>query len=154
MVDVGLPAPEFTLPGSDGTDHSLAEFRGRNVVLFFFPRAFTGTCERQISLHAQEADRFAALDAAVVGISTDQRPSQIAFAKQCDPHGKVLLLSDFRQRVVRDYGVYLSEGVRPNQRATFVIDRQGIVRYKHVEPDPSQWVGPEPEYRALAQLQE
>jgi peroxiredoxin Q/BCP len=52
MPEVGQPAPAFTLPGTDGKDHALADYRGKNVVLFFFPRAFTGTCERQISTHA------------------------------------------------------------------------------------------------------
>src|SRR5207249_1012889 len=94
-VEVGQPAPEFTLNGTDGQAHSLSQYRGKNVVLFFFPKAFTGTCETQISTHAKEIDRFKGLNAVVLGVSTDQTPSQQAFAKQCDPKNDVVLLSDF-----------------------------------------------------------
>ncbi len=153
MPEVGQPAPAFTLPGTDGKDHALADYRGKNVVLFFFPRAFTGTCERQISTHAHEIDRFRALNAVVLGVSTDQSPSQVAFARQCDPDGTVPLLSDFRHQTVRDYGVYLPEGARPNERATFIVDGEGVLRYKFVEPNAGQWAGTEPEYAALRGLQ-
>ncbi|MGH2371483.1 MAG: redoxin domain-containing protein, partial [Chloroflexota bacterium] len=144
---------DFRLGGTNGTEHALSDYRGRNVVLFFFPRAFTGTCERQVSTHAHEIEKFKALNAVVLGVSTDQTPSQAAFARQCDPEGAVTLLSDFRHKVVRQYGVYLEEGPRPNGRATFIIDKDGILRYQHVEPDPGQWAGPEPEYDALQKLQ-
>jgi peroxiredoxin len=152
MVEVGQPAPDFTLNGTDGKPHTLSEYRGKNVVLFFFPKSFTGTCETQVSTHAQEIDKFQALNAVVLGVSTDQTPAQTAFSKQCDPNAAVPLLSDFRHRVVRQYGVHEDEGNLPNQRATFVLDKEGIVRYKFVEPAPGQWSGTEPEYEALKKL--
>jgi peroxiredoxin len=153
MVEVGQPAPDFSLPGTDGRAHSLSEYRGQNVVLFFFPKAFTGACERQISTHAKEIDRFKELNTVVLGVSTDQTPSQTAFAKQCDPENALHLLSDFRHQVVRDYGVYVPEGGLANQRATFIVDKDGVLRYAHVEPAPGQWSGTEPGYEALEGLQ-
>jgi len=151
--EVGQPAPDFALYDTAGNLVHLSDFRGKNVVLFFFPKAFTGTCERQISTHAQEIDTFTALNAVVLGVSTDQSPSQAAFARQCDPGGKVRLLSDFRHRVVNLYGVGVPEGNLPNQRATFIIDRNGTLRYRYIEPAPSGWQGIAPELEVLRQLQ-
>lgn len=152
MVSVGDSAPSFSLMGTDGKMHALAEYHGQTVVLFFFPKAFTGTCERQISGHAQRIGEFDALGAKVVGISTDHTPSQAAFKKGCDPEDKVLLLSDFRHDAVKAYGVHVAEGQLPNHRATYVIDPAGVVRYAHVEPVPSSWAGIDPELEALRAL--
>jgi peroxiredoxin Q/BCP len=149
---VGQPAPDFTLNGTDGKAHKLSDYRGQNVVLFFFPKAFTGTCETQISTHAHEADKFKQHNAVVLGVSTDQTPAQAAFAKGCDPEGKVVLLSDFRHQVVKQYGVHEEEANRANDRATFIIDKNGVVQYAHVEPDAGKWAGTAPEYEALGKL--
>jgi peroxiredoxin len=151
-LEVGKPAPDFKLNGTDGKEHTLSEYKGKNVVLFFFPKAFTGTCERQVSTHAQEIDKFKQHNAVVLGVSTDQTPAQQAFAKQCAPNNAVVLLSDFRHQVVKKYGVHEEEANRANDRATFIIDKDGIVRYKHVEPNPAEWSGTAPEYEALAKL--
>ena len=152
-VKVGQPAPDFTLNGTDGKAHTLSAYRGKNVVLFFFPKAFTGTCETQISTHAQEIDKFRQHNAMVLGVSTDQTPSQQAFSRQCNPNGDVTLLSDFRHQVVEQYGVQEEEANRANDRATFIIDKNGMVQYAHVEPDAGKWQGTAPEYEALAKLQ-
>jgi peroxiredoxin Q/BCP len=138
--------------GTDGKLHALADHLGRPIVLFFFPKCFTGTCERQISGHAHHIDDFDALGAKVIGVSTDHTPSQSAFKKGCDPDNRVLLLSDFRHNVVKAYGIHVAEGQLPNQRATFVIDSYGVVRHAHVETAPSQWAGIEPELAALRAL--
>ena len=150
MVDVGQQAPDFTLQDTQGQEVTLSTFRGKApVVLAFFPKAFTGTCERQVSAHAQDIEQFRALHAQVVGVSTDQVPSQQAFAKQCDAAGKVTLLSDFRHKAIQAYGVAVDEGPLPNQRAVFILDRDGVVRYKHVEPQASNFQGTGPELEAL-----
>ncbi len=153
MVEVGQQAPDFKLYGEGNKEVSLADFRGQNVVLFFFPKAFTGTCERQISEHAAAIDRFQEMNAQVLGVSTDQVPTLMEFAKTCQAAGKVALLSDFRHRAVRDYGVAVDQGPLANQRATFVIDREGIVRYKFVEPSPGNFQGIAPELEALQQIE-
>jgi len=152
MVAVGESAPNFTLMGTDGKLHTLADYHGHPVVLFFFPKCFTGTCERQISGHAQHIGDFDALGAKVIGVSTDHTPSQNAFKKGCDPDNKVVLLSDFRHDVVKAYGIHVAEGQLPNQRATYVIDSHGVVRHAHVEASPGEWAGIEPELAALRAL--
>src|SRR6185312_7443877 len=131
VVEVGQPAPQFTLLGQGNKDVSLVDFKGQNLVLFFFPKAFTGTCERQVSEHARAIDQFTALNARVVGVSTDQMPTLLKFAEQCEAAGKVTLLSDFRHKAVHDYGIAVESGPLPNQRAVFIIDREGTVRYAH-----------------------
>ena len=152
-VEVGQPAPDFTLPSTEGGEVTLSSFKGKkNVVVFFFPKAFTGTCERQVTGHAADLEKFQALDAEVFGISTDQTPSQQAFAKQCG-HVNFPLLSDNRFRAVMEWGVGKSEGGLPNDRAGFVIDKQGVVRFKHVEPKPGEWSGTAGELEALRQIQ-
>lgn len=154
MADVGQKAPDFTLPATTGQDVSLSQLtgQGKNVVVFFFPKAFTGTCERQVSGHAADFDKFKELNAEVVGISTDQTPAQQAFAKQCG-NEKFPLLSDNRFKVVMQYGVGKAEGGLPNDRAGFVIDKQGVIRWKHVEPKPGEWSGTEGALQALRQIE-
>ena len=152
MVEVGKPAPDFTLLGEGNKDVSLADFKGQNLVLFFFPKAFTGTCERQIVDHAQHSEQFAALNARVVGVSTDQMPTLLKFAEQCESAGKLQLLSDFRHKTVQAYGIAVDNGPLPNQRAVFIIDGEGILRYAHVEPAPGQYQGTAPELEALQQI--
>ena len=149
MVDIGKPAPDFSLLGEGNKEVTLADYKGQNLVLFFFPKAFTGTCERQIIDHAQHIDDFKALNAAVVGVSTDQVPALAKFAEQCEAAGKVPLLSDFRHRAVQAYGVAVDSGPLPNQRAVFIIDGEGILRYSHVEANPGQYQGVGPELEAL-----
>jgi len=152
-AEVGQPAPDFTLPSTAGGEVTLSSFKGKkNVVVFFFPKAFTGTCERQVTGHAADLEKFQALDAEVFGISTDQTPSQTAFAKQCG-HVTFPLLSDNRFKTVMDWGVGKAEGGLPNDRAGFVIDKQGIVRFKHVEPKPGEWSGTAGELEALRKIQ-
>ena len=151
-LEVGQPAPDFTLDAHDGSKVSLSEFKGKkNVVVFFFPKAFTGTCERQVTGHGQDLSKFAELDAEVLGISTDQSPSQAAFAKACG-NVNFKLLSDHRHKTVNAYGVARAEGALSNERAAFVIDKQGVVRYKHVEPAPGEWAGTAGELEALGKL--
>jgi len=153
VVEVGTPAPDFTLFGEGTTQVSLADFKGQNLVLFFFPKAFTGTCERQIVDHAQHSEQFAALNARVVGVSTDQMPTLQKFAAQCESAGKLQLLSDFRHKAVQSYGIAVESGPLPNQRAVFIIDGAGILRYAYVEPSPGQYQGAAPELEALRQLE-
>ena len=153
-AEVGQPAPDFSLPATTGGEVKLSDLikEGKNVVLFFFPKAFTGTCERHVAGHAADYEKFKALNAEVIGISTDQTPAQIAFAKQCG-NDKFPLLSDNRFKVVMQYGVGKAEGGLPNDRAGFVIDKQGVVRYKFVEPKPGEWGGTQGELDALRKIE-
>jgi peroxiredoxin len=151
-LSVGQTAPDFTLGSTAGSDVTLSSLRGKNVVVFFFPKAFTGTCEKQISGHGQSIKAFQDLNAEVFGISTDQTPAQQAFAKQCSDV-TFSLLSDFRHRVVNAFGVARAEGGVPNERATFVIDKAGVVQYAHVESSPGNWSGLDGELAALRKIE-
>ena len=147
-LEVGQPAPDFALSDTANNEVKLSDFRGKPVVLFFFPKAFTGTCERQISTTHADIGRYQALGAQVLGVSTDHSPSQAAFIKGCGVDSYPVL-SDFRHRVVNAYGVAVPEGRLPNQRATFIIDGDGVVQWAHVEANPGQWVGTDEIVKAL-----
>ena len=151
MVEVGQPAPQFTLLGQGNKDVSLADFKGQNLVLFFFPKAFTGTCERQLSEHQHHIAEFRQLGAQVIAISTDQSPAQKAFASNCGVQD-FPILSDFRHQVMQQYGIYRESGNLANERATFIVAPDGKLAYKFVEPAPGNWQGIEPELAELRKL--
>ena len=151
-IEVGQKAPDFVLQDTKGSEVKLSDYLGKkNVVLFFFPKAFTGTCERQVSEHAHHYARFAELGAEVLAVSTDQSPSQAAFVKQCGADS-FPVLSDFRHQVINLYGVAVPTGQRANDRATFIIDKAGVVRHVFVEPDAGKWSGLDPELDTLQRI--
>ncbi len=128
-LDVGQPAPEFTLKNQHGEDISLSAFRGRSVVLVFFPFAFSGICTGELCEIRDNLGDFAGLDAEVLAISCDHFFSNRAFA---DRDGyEFSILSDFwpHGEVSRDYGTFNDGAGAPN-RGTYVIDRDGVLRWK------------------------
>jgi peroxiredoxin (alkyl hydroperoxide reductase subunit C) len=106
--------------------------RGTNVVLAFFPAAFSGPCTDQLSLLQELKGEFEKLNAQVVGISVDGPWAQKAFARQLNL--EMPLLSDFypHGEVARTYGVFRDDGV--SERALFVVDGKGVIRYSYVSP--------------------
>lgn len=126
---VGQPAPEFTLTNQYGQPVALSDFRGsKNVVLMFYPAAFTGICTSELCTLRDRAPEFDNDDTVVLGISCDRVPSLKIYATQ---EGITYpLLSDFwpHGAVAQDYGVFL-ESTGVSTRGTFVIDRDGIVRW-------------------------
>ena len=128
---VGAAAPEFTLDTTSGRPVSLSAFRGeKNVLLAFFPLAFTSVCTAEMCSFTDDYAAFAAQGVAVVPLSVDAIPSLKAFKAQ---HGIVVeLASDFRREVSRSYGVLNAEKFYAN-RAYFLIDKAGVVRWAHVE---------------------
>jgi peroxiredoxin (alkyl hydroperoxide reductase subunit C) len=131
---VGDPAPDFHLKGPGGQFVTLSEFRGRRpVVLLFFPLAFSPVCSHQLPMVQTDLGRFEELGAAVLGISVDSHWANEAFAQSL---GLTFpLLSDFRRKAMRAYGVLLDQAGY-SARALFVIDRDG--RIAHVEAPDSQ----------------
>lgn len=127
-LSVGSVAPDFTLPSHLDENVTLSDLRGKNVVLAFFPLAWTPIWSGQIPSYEVEKAKFAGLDTQVLGISVDHIPCLKAWA---DSLGKISypLLSDFwpHGKVARRYGVLRKEGY--TERALFVIDKQGIIRY-------------------------
>jgi thioredoxin-dependent peroxiredoxin len=122
---VGDPAPDFQLPGTEGP-FRLSDHRGERVVLLFYPGDETPVCTRQFCSYRDRADDMAALEATVVGISAQDVDSHTAFTAH---HGlTVPLLADTDQAVARLYGV--RRAVVGTQRAAFVIDEAGVVAWR------------------------
>lgn len=125
------PAPDFTLPSTAGRDVTLSAFRGRrHVLLAFFPLAFTSTCTAENCAFSEDYDQFERAGTTVLPISVDSVPTLKAFKAQ--ERMTVDLLSDFRRDVSRAYGVLLEDKFFAN-RAYILIDREGRVRWTHVE---------------------
>lgn len=123
----GETAPEFTLPAADGKMVSLADFRGQNeVVLFFYPRDDTPGCTREACSFRDSFEAFRDAGAQVIGISSDSGSSHRQFAERF--RLPFLLLSDQDGSVRARYGIAKTLGLLPG-RVTFLIDRQGIVRF-------------------------
>ena len=129
-LKVGDMAPDFTLGSTEGKPVKLSSFRGqKNVVLAFFPAAFTGGCTKEMSAYQLNLDKFTGADTQVFGISTDNTPSQRKFAESLNV--VFPMLSDFKTRQVsKDYGV-LNEGAGLANRTTFVVDKEGKIQ--HIE---------------------
>ena len=128
----GTPAPDFTLPSTMDRPISLAEYRGRPVVLAFFPATWSPVCEEELALFQEVLPELHELGAELLGISVDNIWSQLAWANEY--HFQFPLLSDFHPRgqVARHYGVLREDGV--TERALFVIDGEGKIRYCYVSP--------------------
>ncbi len=124
-------APDFTLPATIEDSITLSQYRGRkNVVLAFYPFDWSPVCSLQLPGLQENLREFQALNAQVLGISIDSRHSHKAFAEHLGLDFP--LLSDFDKKVCQAYGVLREGGFA--ERALFVIDTQGIVRYAHVNP--------------------
>jgi peroxiredoxin len=128
---VGEIAPDFTAASTSGSDVSLASFRGkRNVLLAFFPLAFTGTCTKELVCFTQDFDQFAGKGVEILPISVDSVPSLREFKNKLQM--KTELLSDFKRDISRAYGV-LNDAKFYSNRAYFLIDTGGLVRWEHIE---------------------
>jgi peroxiredoxin len=130
---VGASAPEFTLPSTAGVDVALTSFRGkRHVLLAFFPLAFTSTCTAENCAFSEDYTRFESAETVVLPISVDSVPTlkeyQTKYALRQD------LLSDFKRDVSRAYGTLLADRFF-SKRAYFLIDKHGILRWRHVEAE-------------------
>jgi peroxiredoxin (alkyl hydroperoxide reductase subunit C) len=128
-LKVGDKAPDFTLPDQNGDRVALSSFRGKKyVVLVFHPLAFTSICSVQMPGYNKEKQTFEGLSAQVLGVSVDSVPTHKAWA---DSLGGIdyPMLADFHPHgdVAKNYGILRPEGY--SERATFVIDKAGVVRY-------------------------
>lgn len=129
----GKPAPDFNLPTTPDQRVSLSDFRGKNVVLVFYPADWSPVCGDQLTLYNELQEEFRGLGAEVLAVSVDGPWCHVAYGK-----GRKLrfpLFSDFHPHgaVAKEYGVYRdSEGV--SERALFVIDKEGVVRWSYVSP--------------------
>ncbi len=134
MLIPGQPAPSFSLYNTEKQLVSLGDFAGKNLIMLFFPMAFTSTCTAELCQMRDDITTYAGLNAAVVGISVD---SPYTLAKFRDEQRLPFdLLSDFNKDVSRAYDTiyetYALDLKGVSKRSAFVIDGQGIVRYAEV----------------------
>ncbi len=147
-VEVGQKAPEVTLVNADRKAVKLSELKGKTTVLAFFPGAFTSACTQEMCTFRDDLAKFNTVNAQIVGISVDSPFAQKAFADQHKINFQ--LLSDFNREAVKAFGVEdrnFVGGLLPGvaMRSVFVLDRDGMVRYKWVAPTQ----GTEPDYAAV-----
>ena len=132
-LSVGSKAPDFTLATTPDQKVSLSEFRGRNVILAFYPADWSPVCGDQLALYNELREQFEDLNAALVAISVDGVWCHLAFEKDRGFH--FTLLSDFepKGKVAKLYGVYRDRD-GTSERALFVVDGEGTIRYSFVSP--------------------
>lgn len=140
MLEVGTKAPEFMLPDKDGNNVSLSDFRGKKVVLYFYPKDNTPGCTRQACAFAGAYSQFEAIGAVVIGVSRDSQASHQRFAEKNSL--PFILLSDPERQAIEAYGVWqekknygkVSMGV---VRSTYIIDENGVIEkvMPKVKPD-------------------
>jgi len=133
VLAAGTPAPEFALHTTPDQVVSLSEFRGRPVILAFYPADWSPVCGDQMALYNELLDEFARFDAELIGISVDGAWCHVAFA-----HERKLrfpLMADFEPKggVARLYGAYREQD-GTSERALFVIDPAGVIRWSYCSP--------------------
>lgn len=161
--DVGDPAPDFALPGTGGRTYRLADYRGRNLILAFYPGDRTTVCTKQFCSYRDQGERLDALDAEVLGISPQSVDSHERWVEEQELN--VPLLADVDLAVSKSYGVTGwigpfarltglgdAPGGRYVMRATFVIDGEGVVRHRTVSRTGSTYESVGDLERALASL--
>jgi peroxiredoxin len=144
-IQIGTDAPDFTLLDNKRESVQLSALRGKNVVLAFFPAAFTGVCEKELCTFRDSLAQFNDLDAAVYGVSVDAPFSNAAFADRNSLNFRIL--SDYARTTVRAYDIAHDNfanmpGYTAAKRSVFVIDKQGKLRYSWIAENPGQ----EPNY--------
>ncbi|HEX5895729.1 MAG TPA: redoxin domain-containing protein [Thermoleophilaceae bacterium] len=133
MIEPGSPAPDFTLPDQDGNKVSLADFRGRTVVLVFYPADFSRVCTDQLSVYQEVLPQFEEQGAALLGISVDGAFCHKAFREHLNT--TIPLLADFHPKgeVAKAYGVW-SEEYGVASRSLVMVGPDGVVQWSYSSP--------------------
>jgi peroxiredoxin len=149
MIAVGEQAPDFTLRNQDGEDVSLADFRGRKVMLVFYPLDFSPVCSDQLSIYQEIKPDIAAKGVELVGISVDSAYAHKAFQEKLGID--TVLLADFEPKgeVARAYGSYI-DGAGIANRTLVLVDEEGKVAWTHESPNPGEFPGANVIFDALA----
>lgn len=146
-LKTGQLAPDFKLFNTQKKEVALSDFRGKNVVLLFYPFAFSGTCSKELCNMRDNMNIYSCLNAEILGISTDSVFTQIAYKENQKLNFE--LLSDFNKEVSRKYGslyedfIFGTKGV--SKRSAFVIDKEGIIRYIEILEN----AGEQPSYEGI-----
>ena len=149
MIAAGEPAPEFTLRDQDGEKVSLSDYKGRKVLLVFYPADFSPVCGDQLSLYQEVKPEIAARGVELVGISVDGVFAHKAFQEKLGIDTR--LLSDFEPKgeVSRAYGSYI-EAVGTANRTLVLVDEGGTVEWAYESPHPAEFPGANVIFDALA----
>jgi peroxiredoxin len=149
VVQVGEKAPDFSLPNHSGEEVSLSDFRGRKVVLVFYPLDFSPVCSDQLSVYQEVLPQIEEAGATLVGISVDSSWAHRAFREKLGLD--MSLLADFEPKgeMTRSYGAYLDAAGHGN-RSLVLIDEEGVVRWVHESPTPLEIPGANLIFDALA----
>lgn len=149
-LKIGDKAPDFTLFNQDGEPVTLSSFKGKNVVVSFFPAANTGACTTEMCTFRDELKEFENLNAQVLGISVDTHFALKMFQEK--NNFNFPLLSDFNKNVIKDYDVVLDVFVpgkfdyfNTAKRAVFIVDKEGNIKYFEVLANP----GNQPDFAAI-----
>jgi peroxiredoxin len=133
-IEKGQKAPDFTLFNSEKNKVSLSDFKGKNLVILFFPQAFTGVCTTELCSVRDNMNIYTGLNAQVVGVSVDSIFTLAKFKEE--QQYNFPLLSDFNKTVSQAYGAFYDEFVFEmkgvSRRAAFVVDKEGTVQYAEV----------------------
>ena len=133
-IQKGQPAPDFSLFNSEKTKVNLSDFKGKNLVILFFPQAFTGVCTTELCSVRDNLNVYTGLNAEVVGISVDSIFTLAKFKEE--QQYNFPLLSDFNKTVSQAYGAFYEDFVFDmkgvSRRAAFVVDKEGTVQYAEV----------------------
>ena len=149
MISVGEPAPDFTLRDQDGEDVSLSDYKGRKVILVFYPADFSPVCGDQLSIYQEVKPEIAEKGAELIGISVDNAWAHKAFQEKIGIDTP--LLADFEPKgeVARAYGSYL-DGAGTANRTLVLVDENGIVAWTYESPSPGEFPGANVIFDALA----
>jgi len=152
MIAAGEPAPEFTLRDQDGEEVSLSDYRGRKVLLVFYPMDFSSVCSDQLSIYQEVKPQIAEKGVELVGISIDHGFAHKAFQEKLGID--IPLLSDFEPKgeVARAYGAYI-EKVGHANRSLVLVDEEGVVEWVHESPTPLEIPGANVIFDALASVE-
>jgi peroxiredoxin len=140
MIAVGEPAPDFTLRDQDGEEVSLSDYRGRKVMLVFYPLDFSPVCSDQLSIYQEVKPEITAKGVELVGISIDSSYAHKAFQEKLGID--TTLLSDFEPKgeVARAYDSYI-DGAGIANRTLVLVDEEGQVAWTHESPNPGEFPG-------------
>ena len=148
MSNLNEIAPDFNLKNTEKNDIALSSFKGKTVVLAFYPGAFTGVCDTEMCSLRDSMNSFNDLNATVLGISVDSPWANAEFAKKYEI--KFDLLSDYSRDVSKAYNMIFNglgglEGYECSNRGVIIIDGQGLIQYRWVAENP----GVEPNYSEI-----
>ena len=148
MSNLNEIAPDFNLKNTEKNDIALSSYKGKTVVLAFYPGAFTGVCDTEMCSLRDSMDSFNALNATVLGISVDSPWANAEFAKKYEINFN--LLSDYNRDVSKAYDMIFNglgglEGYECSNRGVIILDGEGLIQYRWVAENP----GVEPNYSEI-----